>query len=447
MVTAMDLKWMAIGLAILGTGCRPSSAPSDEAAEAAKKKVAAIAGESATGEQAAAPNLPFAEGTAPVAQGIHPIDQVAQGKRYRTAVRAIDRGDLATAESIRKELSTDPQYSPLATAIQGLLFVKQGKLDEAIHIAEEISAIPVMQSEAYVIAGEVYQRENRWTEATAAFENALAMNPEHVRAHRWLGAIYYDTGAMRLATTHLRAAAKLDPSDVNSLLLSAKIFQDYEQYQEAINDYQTLLQRTGSADITLLAKAKLAECFIKLRKLDEAEQVLRDAPPVPGVLASRAAIAEAKGQEETAVKLAKEALKQAPDHPSAGLILARVYLSQRNWNEALLVLQRMVDKAPYDHEPRLLLGRALVGSGQREQGEAEITRATELKNTFLKFADLHQEAIKNPNDVSIRIALGRLAEKLGKRKLAENWYRAAIGLDPTNQEAADALNRPRADAQ
>ena len=39
------------------------------------------------------------------------------------------------------------------------------------------------------------------------------------------------------------------------------------------------------------------------------------------------------------------------------------------------VLQRMVEKAPYDHEPRLLYGRALVGSGQRERGELQGRRS------------------------------------------------------------------------
>jgi tetratricopeptide (TPR) repeat protein len=179
--------------------------------------------------------------------------------------------------------------------------------------------------------------------------------------------------------------------------------------------------------------------LLKLRRLDEAEQALAGAPPVPGVLASRGAIAEAKGETETAVQLAQEALQRAPDNRSARLILARIYLAQRKWDAALPVLEHMVDNAPYDHEARLLFGRALVGSGERDRGETEIQRATELKNTFLKFADLHQEAIKNPEDVAIRISLGQLAEKLGKPQLAENWYRAALGLDPGNKAAADAL--------
>lgn len=441
MLLNCNLRLLPISLLVIAIGCRERQGESDAAVEAAKKQVAAIASGSATAEQGNAVDstVPTADTPALESQAGHPIDQLPQGKRYRAAVRAIDHGDVETADKIRQDLAADPQYSALATAIQAFLFIKQGKLDEALHLAEEISAIPVMQCESYVIAGEVYQRENRLSEATAAFENALAIDPQHIRAHRWLGAIYYDTGAMRWATTQLRAAAELDPTDTNSLLLSAKIFQDYEQYQEAISDYRAVLTRKLPPELALHAKAKLAECLIKLRKLDEAEQALEDCPPSPAVVASQAAIAEAKGDLEQAVQLAKDALEHSPDNRSAAMTLGRVYLSERKWDEALPVLEHMVEKAPYDHEPRLLYGRALVGAGQRERGEAQIKQATELKDTFLKFADLHQEAIKNPEDVSIRMALGRLAEKLGKPQLAENWYRAALGLEPGNKEAASAL--------
>ncbi|MEO8272083.1 MAG: tetratricopeptide repeat protein, partial [Aureliella sp.] len=130
---------------------------------------------------------------------IHPIDAIAEGKRYRLATAALDRGDFETAEAIRKELTNSAQYHSLASAIQALIWIKQGKHAEALKAAEEISAIEIMQAEAYVLAGEIFLRENRLAEATDAFQEALARNSRHARAHRWLGVLYYDTGAMRLA--------------------------------------------------------------------------------------------------------------------------------------------------------------------------------------------------------------------------------------------------------
>lgn len=413
-------------------GCRDNKQPNDQLAAAAKAKISEIVSNPPTKVDA-----PSAEPN----NGIHAIDQVPQGKQFRLASSAVDRGDFAEAERIGSELSTDSQYNVLSTAIRGLILAKQGKFDEAIRIAEEISSVPVMQCEAYVIAGEVFQRQNRLKEALGAFQNALELNPRHMRANLWLGAIYYDTGAMRLATNHLRAASELDPVDVNSLLLSAKIFKEYEQYDEAIRDYRALLNRALKTDVQLLVRVNLAECQVALRNLDEARNTLKDCIESPGVLATRSAIEEFAGNNSAALTLAQSVLKQIPSDRATGLIAGRILLVQRDWNTALPLLEQLTQSHPYDHEPRLLYGRALVGSGERDRGEQEIRKATELKDKFLKFADLHQEAIKRPQDAGLRVEIGRLAEQLGKSGLARNWYRAALGLDDQNAEAASALKR------
>ena len=424
---------VALTLCMLAaSGCPDRKPAVDKTAETAKARISEIAASQPQNKQAPSPAS---------VEGTHPIDQVPQGKRFRQAAAAVDRGDFNEAERIGSELEADSQYNVLSSAIQGLILVKKGHLDEALRIAEEISTVPVMQSEAYVIAGQVFQRQNRLNEALDAFQNSLRLNPQHLRANLWLGAIYYDTGAMRLATNHLRKAAELDPSEVNSLLLSAKIFKEYEQFDEAIRDYRELLTRSLKNDAQLLVRISLTECLIALRDLPEARITLQDCAESPRVLATRSAIEELAGDNSAALKLAQSVLQQLPLDRAAGLIAGRILLVQRDWNEALPLLERLTKSLPYDHEPRLLYGRALVGSGDVVGGEKEIEKATQLKDTFLKFADLHQEAIKRPQDASLRVEIGRLAEQLGKLELARNWYRAALGLDQQNSDAEAALKR------
>lgn len=430
-----------LGIGFTLIGCQGRGPTSDDDLKAANQKKAAIVSKGPVAEVPAATD----SGTV-----LHPIDSLPEGRRYRAAIKAIDRSELEVAERIRQELQADPQHRVLATAIKAMMLIKQNALEEAIGLAEEISAIPVMRAEAFVIAGEVYQRDNRLLDATAAFENAIDVEPQHARAHRWLGAIYYDTGAMQLAKIHLRKAAELEPTDVNSLLLSAKISQEYEQYEESARDYEQLLQRSPSPQIKVPIQIKLAECYLALRKLPQARQALVGCPPVPGLLAVQASIAESEGDSEAAINLAQEALRQAPENRTATVVLGRIYLSRRNWEAASSVLERLVKARPYDHEPRLLLGRALLGAGQKERGEQEVKAATKLKNTFLQFAELHQEAIKHPEDAQIRVELGQLAEELGKYELAHMWYRSALGLDPSNagaQAAADRLANSRLDSE
>jgi len=372
----------------------------------------------------------------------HPIDQEPLGRRFRDATRALDLGDFESAEKIRLELKqSSSQFQPLATAIEALILVKRGQLDQALKIAEDLSTFQVMQADSYVIAGEVFQIQNRLLEATNAFSNALELNPEHVRAHLWIGALYYDTGAMRLATDHLRKAAELEPTEVNALLLSAKIFQDYEQYNDAIIDFRKALERVATDQLRLTVQVKLAECLCEIRELKQAIEVLDGTPEVPAVLACRAAIAEANADFDSATSLSRRALAASPANLVAGMVLARIQLTERNWLDAQQTLEPLVEASPYDHEPRLLLGRALLGAGDTVRGQEEIQQATTLKDNFLKFADLHQEAIRNPEDAKLRVELGQLAESLGKNNLARSWYRAALGLEAAHPQALAGLKR------
>lgn len=449
-----------VGLALIVTACEKSAPPATNGqlasqagqAERLAPQVAEASGPAASTDNSLAPAAPtppssetqlsdtlLSDSQAAATQ--HPIDAIAQGQRYRQATSALDRGDFETAQSIRLGLAGDPQFSPLASAIQALILIKQAKYPEALKIAEDISAIEIMQPEAYVLAGEIFLRENRLTEATDAFQRALELNPRHARAHRWLGVLYYDTGAMRLATDELRAAAAEDTEDTNSLLLSGKIFQDYEKFNEALEDFQAALQRTEVQPAKTLIALRVAECLAQLRRLEEARQILEGLPPLPGVLATRAVVAESGGDFEQATQLAKQSLEIDPTNQTASLLLGRIYITDRQWDLALPLLEKLVQKHRHDHESHLLYGRALVGSGNREQGQQEIELATQLKDTFLKFADLHQDAIASPRDTAIRLELGQSAERLGKPELALSWYRAVLGLEPNNQAAQAAIER------
>lgn len=371
----------------------------------------------------------------------HPIDQLPEGKAFRIALDALDNGDQATAEQVRKRLADHPQYGVLAAAIGANILAKEGSHEQALQAAEEISRVPVMRAEAYMIAGEVFRSQQQWSKAIGAYDAALQSHPENIRAHRWLGVIFHDTGAMRLATDHLRRVADLDHKDFRSLRLSGLIHYDYQSFEEAVDDYRRALQRNPPEPMETEIRIELADSLRELRSIDEALATLEPCDETVEVLTALAKCWETQGETDRAAELARRAVQKDPTDHNANFVLGRLLLSQRMPDEAIAFLQRATDAQPSNHEPRFLLGRALLQAGRDEEGRQQLKRSEELKQIFLEMAELHLDAVERPNDADLRFQLGQLAERLGRPAIARTWYTAALGLEPQHADASTALAR------
>ncbi len=343
--------------------------------------------------------------------------------------------------ALRQRLEGHSQYGVLAEAVDALALVKQGKYDEAMRAAEQLSKIPALRAESLMIAGEAFHGQGKWREAIGAFQRAVALQPDLVRAHRWLGAIYFDTGAMQLATDELRRVAELDASDCHSLRLCGLIQYEYQKYDQAVKDYRRALKRSPPKQMESEIRIKLADSLQELRKVGEALAALAECDDTADVLTQRAICYETGGKIDAALEQAQHAIKLAPRHPKANLALGRLYLAQRRPKDAIGPLQIAVDVDPANHEPRFFLGRAMIQMDRVDEGKAQLAQSTKLKEAFLEMADLHVEAIGHPNDAAIRLKLAQAAEKLGRIPIALSWYRATLGLDPQNKEAAKAIER------
>jgi tetratricopeptide (TPR) repeat protein len=372
---------------------------------------------------------------------VSPIDQLPEGPLYRTAIAALDVGKTAQAKKAQEELKAMTQRPVLAQAIDGFALAKQGQFDEAIAIAQEVSKVPVMRGEAYLIAGEAFFKRGLWVDAIGAFEGAVETEPNNPRPHRWLGMIHYDLGAMYEAVRHLREVAKLDPSDLAALRLAGLIHRDYEKFEEAIADYEGVLGRGLPEETELKVRLELADSYRQLKRPEEALAAIADCPETAGVLAIRGACKESAGETDEGLRLASRAIELDPRHELANLVAGRLHMANQSWPEAIAALKVALDVDPTDHATRYLLGRALVLSGDRDAGEAELAQAERLKGISLKLSELHLEALAKPQDAAVRMKMGELAEELGRPQTALNWYRAALSLDGSSQTAADAIRR------
>jgi tetratricopeptide (TPR) repeat protein len=268
--------------------------------------------------------------------------------------------DEAYHETLSRSLSIDPRYAP-ALAERVRLALGQGRLDEAERDAQILESVwPNNPVYFDLVAGLALLRDE--TEAAAQlYRRALGASPTSVRV-------------LRLAYAAQRSG-------------------DTAESKYALQDW---LGR--NPDDTTVALA-LANKYVTANELVDAAElysiVLRQRPNNVVALNNIAWVSLELGDQEAALKFARQGLGLAPDSVELLDTLAEVHISDGNYAAALPLLQRAANREQANPDLQVKLARALAQNGSRGQA------VTLLRQTL----DAHREF---PN----RIAAERLLVEL-----------------------------------
>jgi Flp pilus assembly protein TadD len=140
----------------------------------------------------------------------------------------------------------------------------------------------------------------------------------------------------------------------------------------------------------LAAMVAQARSYFSTKQYDKAEalylQILREDEKNVGALSDLAFIQIKLNRLDAAEKHLKEALAVAPDDPYTLMILGRLRMTQRNWEEAFQALSRAALSDPQNAEVQNDLGIVLSEKGQRGPAETAFRKAVLLQPGY---ADPH----------------------------------------------------------
>ncbi|WP_407279701.1 tetratricopeptide repeat protein [Aromatoleum evansii] len=128
----------------------------------------------------------------------------------------------------------------------------------------------------------------------------------------------------------------------------------------------------------------------------------------PAVL-FKAQLLSQSGAMQEATKLVREYLERHPDSRNARLAHARALVSTRQFEAARAEFRRLLDGAPDDRELMYAVG---LLSAQLEDYDVAVTQLERALNAG------------HPDDDSIRLNLGQVAERRNDSETALRWYRA-----------------------
>jgi putative PEP-CTERM system TPR-repeat lipoprotein len=367
------------------------------------------------------------------------------------------KGNQADAKlSYQQAIDLDPVSSD---ALQGLIniAIAQNKLDQASQRLEELLRIAPKDAETSNLQGLIYARKQQYAEAEASYQKAIELlhekqlsrvgfsvrsglvqaqlvqgkfdkalenveqlikaQPKHPSPKYMRALIAYEQKDYKLAQENLRGVIRVMPAHLPSRLLMGSVQYALGNYEQAREHLQYVVTEVPGH---IQARKMLAAVHFKQRNPDDALKVLKEnegeGSADTQLLAMMGKAALFSGDLSGSLALYRKAAEQSPDEPSIRAELARLYLSQGSYQDAIQELEHIGGKAETQAK------RMIVYAHIREQAyDKAMAVAQEL-------------AADAPNDASIPTIFGVIELSQGERgKAREHFLKSrsmSAGFEP-----------------
>jgi predicted CXXCH cytochrome family protein len=254
-------------------------------------------------------------------------------------------------------------------------------------LRQAIERLKPSQPEFYLELAKAYSKAGNSAEAARWCEEALRIRPGFRPALKELGAALVATGEFARAAEMLR-------------------------------------QVSGP-----VARTNLGNVYLRLGRVDVAEQMLRANPEDPDANNLLGMVASARGDHRAAEQFFRKALELQTDHAEAHHNLANLLAAGRDYPQAAYHFQQAITANPAYAEAHYRFGLLLLATGAIDRAQREIEETVRLKPGL---AEAHRDL------ADILAAKGRAREAAAEYRLAE----ALAGRQGASGAAACSYGEP-----
>jgi len=337
-----------------------------------------------------------------------------------------------------------PQTSQKRTPLENARrLLAQNRLDQLVRLATATNPKSPDAEAIYALAGQAFLTKGDVANAKKAFERSLELKLEQPEALNYLAAIYLASGDSARGLALLELSAKLKPDDFQPWLAMGKVRQDMGELEQAATAYHECLKRNPPQDQARQARLGQVRALIDNHKEVEAQPLVAEAikqDPANATLLGLAAIsAQTQGQAEEAVKQANQALAIDPDEPNSLLAKAQIAFLGNDAPAAEAFLKKALAARPNQPPMLQLLMQAQARQGKTAEAAATKQQFQAVSRRILQMDKLSKRISQEPDNPQPRYEMGQLAVEGDMKVLAEQCFRAALGIDPNFAPARTAL--------
>ena len=299
-----------------------------------------------------------------------------------------------------------------------------GKHDEAEKLFRTAVEKNPANLESYLEMAELYYKQDRNLDAIAVLEEAKSKLPLTAKLLTAFARGRINRGEYNKAYEDLSRAIKKDPEYVHSLYLMGITLYNLKSYEEASTFLNKVSKRNSA---------------------------------YPGLVLYQGLIFEALGETEKALEYYTEALAATPDDEDIMMRTTAIYVTYGKFDDAEILLNRVLDKNPTHGGAVFYLGRVYMGKHKYAEGLHHFIRTLKISPSvglYYLWAGLASEKMGNFSDTlkysekalemdenlaEAFLLRGKIRTRMGMIKDARRDLKKAMELKPGLMEAWGSL--------
>lgn len=338
------------------------------------------------------------------------------------------------------------------------LFVFNKEFERANELADEMLVIDPNYHHALRIKAAVKVGEAQYDQAKVLLSQALAIEPNDAALYALNAVVEEKLGNYSAAVEHLSKAIATSDDKVQYLLFRSNMHRKLGNYQALEQDLRTLMDEKPKEERFIRSLAELLleqgqekKAMLMLRKF------IRNNPEKTGTTLFYIGVLENKDKDKAMVELSAM-IKNQPTLAALRFYRIKHLMKTGEEDEAISELQEINAGENFSENQRLDAGAMLadfyMGKGQKSEAlgliKTNLSVNPQHEKTLLldaqnMIADKHYEHAvsnlravlrKNPSSEKALILLGHVYTQSGSDLLADDSYRQALNLNPSNLNAA-----------
>jgi tetratricopeptide (TPR) repeat protein len=336
-------------------------------------------------------------------------------KLFQAGQAALNQGRIEEAErDFRRVLALNPQAGG-AYANLGVVYMRRKQWPEALEMLRKAEHLMPHEAGIRLNIGLAYYRQNEFLKAIPPFESVVHDQPDALQPRHLLGLCYFfserwadaantleplwtqESGQLSYLyvlsiAAHRAGRKELDEKATLQLvkagegspefhLFMGKAHLNLEQYDLALAD----LQAAAEANPTLtFVHFNLGLTYLKKQDYEHArDEFLKDAAVEPDLALNYdelGAVYSLLQQDAEAEKSYREALRRDPRLVNSQFGLAKLYLREQKYTQALSAIDAAGKVDPARTDIHYVRGQVLIHLGRKEEGKKELETSVRIDN-------------------------------------------------------------------